>query len=88
MPVVLPDGCDRAAVMASMRAAGVQTSVHYPPIHRFSYYVGRFGDIVLPHTDRFARQELTLPLHPALDPADVDRVVAALREALAAATAN
>ncbi len=84
MPVVLPDGCDRAAVMASMRAAAVQTSVHYPPIHRFSYYTGRFGDLALPNTERFARQELTVPLHPALDPADVDRVVAALGEALAA----
>ena len=79
---VLPEGCDRAAVMASMRAAGVQTSVHYPAIHRFDYYRGRFGDVTLPHTERFSRRELTLPLHPALSSADVDRVVAALRDAL------
>jgi dTDP-4-amino-4,6-dideoxygalactose transaminase len=78
MPMVLPDGVDRSAVIASMRDAGVQTSVHYPAIHEFDYYRGRFDGGELPHTERFSRQELTLPLHPALTPADVDRVVATL----------
>jgi dTDP-4-amino-4,6-dideoxygalactose transaminase len=82
MPVLLPDACDRALVMASMRAAGIQTSVHYPPIHRFSYYRGRFGEVALPNTEHFSRRELTLPLHPALNADDVDRVVAALGGAL------
>jgi dTDP-4-amino-4,6-dideoxygalactose transaminase len=82
MPVLLPDGCDRGAVMAATRAAGVQTSVHYPAIHRFTYYRDHFGDVTLPHTERFSRRELTLPLHPALRAADVDRVVAALGRAL------
>jgi dTDP-4-amino-4,6-dideoxygalactose transaminase len=82
MPVVLPPGCDRAAVMAAMRAAAVQTSVHYPAIHQFTYYRERFGDIRLPHTEQFSSRELTLPLHPALTLADIDRVVSALREAL------
>jgi dTDP-4-amino-4,6-dideoxygalactose transaminase len=68
--------------MASMRTAAVQTSVHYPAIHQFSYYRGRFGSVALPHTEHFSRRELTLPLHPALSVADVDRVVAALREAV------
>jgi dTDP-4-amino-4,6-dideoxygalactose transaminase len=82
MPVVLPPGSDRAAVMAAMRAAAVQTSVHYPAIHQFTYYRERFGDIRLPHTEQFGSHELTLPLHPALSLADIARVVSALREAL------
>jgi dTDP-4-amino-4,6-dideoxygalactose transaminase len=84
MPVVLPEASNRAGIMASMRAAGVQTSVHYPAIHRFTYYRERFGDITLPHTEHFSSHELTLPLHPALSHADVDRVVVALNEALRA----
>ena len=40
------------------------------------------ASVTLPHTEHFSRRELTLPLHPALSSADVDRVVAALREAL------
>jgi dTDP-4-amino-4,6-dideoxygalactose transaminase len=86
MPTVLPENCDRAAVMASMRAAGVQTSVHYLAIHEFDYYRRRFGDISLLRTERFGRRELTLPLHPALSHADVDRVVATLCEALESST--
>jgi dTDP-4-amino-4,6-dideoxygalactose transaminase len=82
MPTVLPERCDRAVIMASMRAAKVQTSVHYPAIHQFAYYRRHFGDVRLPYTEAFSRRELTLPLHPALSPADVDRVV----EALATAT--
>jgi dTDP-4-amino-4,6-dideoxygalactose transaminase len=85
MPVLLPEACDRSAIMASMRAAGVQTSVHYPAIHQFAYYRDRFGDVTLPHTERFSRRELTLPLHPALSSADVDRVVAALGQGLQSA---
>ena len=82
MPTVLPDGVERPALIASMRDAGVQTSVHYPAIHEFDYYRGRFDGWVLPHTERFSRLELTLPLHPVLSPADVDYVVATLCESL------
>jgi dTDP-4-amino-4,6-dideoxygalactose transaminase len=81
LPVLLPAGTDRAAVMAAMRASGVQSSVHYPPIHRFDYYQRTFKPDPLPLTEQFGERELTLPLHPALSAADVDRVVAALREA-------
>ena len=81
MPIMLPERCDRTAIMASMRAAEVQTSVHYPAIHQFTYYRHRFGDVRLPHTEAFSRRELTLPLHPALSSADVERVVEALATA-------
>ncbi len=33
--VVLADGIDRDGAADAMHAAGVQTSVHYPPTHRF-----------------------------------------------------
>jgi dTDP-4-amino-4,6-dideoxygalactose transaminase len=82
MPVVLPPGCDRAALMAAMRAAGIQTSVHYPAIHQFTYYQDQYGGITLPHTEDFSLRELTLPLHPALDSADVARVTDALAASL------
>jgi dTDP-4-amino-4,6-dideoxygalactose transaminase len=82
MPVVLPPGCDRAALMAAMRAAGIQTSVHYPAIHQFTYYQDQYGGITLPHTEDFSLRELTLPLHPALDSADVDRVTDTLAASL------
>jgi dTDP-4-amino-4,6-dideoxygalactose transaminase len=84
LPVLLPAGFDRTAVMATMRERGVQTSTHYPPIHEFDYYRRTCGSTTLPWTELFGERELTLPLHPALSPADVDRVVAALGDAIAA----
>ena len=84
LPVVLPRGTDRARVAASMRAARVQTSVHYPPVHRFEFYERLGGPTSLPYTEEFCARELTLPLHPGLDAADVNRVVKTLCEALGA----
>lgn len=84
MPVLLPAGAPREQVMERMKAQGVQTSVHYPPIHRFSHHgasdrVRRDG---LERTDAIAPRELTLPLHPRMQGADVDAVCAALRASL------
>ncbi len=80
--VLLPPGVAREPVMASMRAAGVQTSVHYPPTHRFTAY----ADVpaTLPRTDAVAHRLLTLPLGPALTEAQVALVVDALANALTA----
>jgi dTDP-4-amino-4,6-dideoxygalactose transaminase len=83
LPVLLPVGTDRTAVATEMRAARVQTSVHYPPVHRFTYYRERFGDVELARTEEFHDRELTLPLHPRLGPDDVGRVVRTLADALA-----
>jgi dTDP-4-amino-4,6-dideoxygalactose transaminase len=82
LPVLLPPGTDRTAVMADMRRAGVQTSMHYPPIHRFAFYLRTFGEIAVPATEAFCARQLTLPLHPRLSDADVDRVVRSLGIAL------
>jgi len=78
MPVLLPEGIDREKVMRRLRYAGIQTSIHYPPVHRFSFYQRRFADVSLPNTDNFCSRELTLPLHPSLSAEDVASVVEAL----------
>jgi len=83
MPVVLPASVGRETVIGAMRESGVQTSVHYPPSHEFSFYRDLFPGVRLPITEEFARRELTLPLHPKMMLADVDRVVETLTRALA-----
>ncbi len=82
MPVVLPEGANRDRIVAEMHAAGVQTTVHYPPVHMLTYYRQRMAEVHLPMTEEFARRELTLPLHPKMNDADVDYVVSALENAL------
>ena len=77
-------GQDRDAVVTMLAAEGVPTAIYYPlPLHRQQAYrhfpVAGNG---LPVSDRLARDVLSLPMHPYLDEADQDRVVAALRGAL------
>lgn len=83
MPVVLPRGASREDVSASMRAAGVQTSIHYPAAHQFTYYARHFPGVSLPVTEDYSARELTLPLHPNLKDSDVAHVTRALADALA-----
>jgi dTDP-4-amino-4,6-dideoxygalactose transaminase len=82
MPVLLPEDCRREGVMDSLRRSGIQSSIHYPPVHLFSYYRKLFPGVVLPKTEEFCRRELSLPLHPALEEKDIGRVVTCLRATL------
>ena len=75
---------DRASVFGLMRDAGIGVNVHYLPIHLQPYYLGlgfKPGDF--PATERYASRAISLPLFPALTDAQQDRVVAALKAALA-----
>jgi dTDP-4-amino-4,6-dideoxygalactose transaminase len=83
LPVLLPEAADRGAVMERMRDAGIQTTFHYPPIHKLSYYRDRFPASDLARTEAFAQRELTLPLHPKLTELDVEQVAGSLAAALA-----
>ena len=81
-PVLLPEGTDRKAFMDAMRSAGVQTSIHYPPIHQFTYYRQRYPGVSLPHTEALAAREVTLPLYPGMTDVEIEIVVQAVRSAL------
>jgi dTDP-4-amino-4,6-dideoxygalactose transaminase len=85
MPVLLPQAVSRAVVMDEMRKRGVQTSVHYPPAHLFTYHAKRFPGVSLPLTERFCALELTVPLYPGLSGEEALYVVTALEESLKAA---
>ena len=82
MPVLLPGKCRREGVMDSLRSSGIQSSIHYPPVHLFSFYRKLYPDVVLPKSEEFCRRELSLPLHAGLEETDIDRVVAGLKNAL------
>lgn len=75
MPVVLADTVEKARdqVREIIHAAGIQTSVHYPAIHRFSIYKD-YG-AVLPQTEYVADHEITLPMYASLTPEQVDFIV-------------
>jgi dTDP-4-amino-4,6-dideoxygalactose transaminase len=70
MPILLPAGTDRTCFMENMKANGIQTSIHYPPIHHFTSYLKPINS-VLPITEDVAMREVTLPLYPTLSDNDV-----------------
>jgi dTDP-4-amino-4,6-dideoxygalactose transaminase len=79
---LLADGVSREAVRAAMHAERVQTSVHYPPIHRFEAYAEAGMRRSLPRTDELANRIVTLPLYPHMSSADVEIVAEVLAEAV------
>jgi dTDP-4-amino-4,6-dideoxygalactose transaminase len=79
--IVLPEGKARHEVQSALAARGVQTSVHYPPIHMFSAYKDQ-EQRSLPVTEALAERLLTLPLFPHMTDAQVSTVVDAVLAAV------
>lgn len=76
-PILLPEGYDdREGLMKRMTDRGVQTSIHYRPIHWFSAF--RDDDLRLPVLDGVAPRILTLPMSASLTEEQVELVVEAL----------
>lgn len=76
--VVVPEAL-RDTVRARLAERGIQTSLHYPPIHLFSAFQATGGETAsLALTEAFARRVITLPLYPGLADAAVDEIVAAI----------
>lgn len=82
--VVLEEVKRRRTVFEAMRGAGIGVNVHYIPVHIQPYYRSlgfRPGDY--PVAEAYYAGTISLPIHAGLSDADQDRVVAALRKALA-----
>lgn len=82
MPIILPTTSDRLQVMRSMKRAGIQTSIHYPPFTSFRAYADCMKGVDLPISEEICRRELTLPLHPRMSKKDVDLIVRELVECI------
>ena len=67
--------------MGHLREKGIQTSIHFPPIHLLSYYKGLMAaDTHLPLTEYVGRREVTLPLFPTMREQEIEYVVDSIRE--------
>ena len=84
LPALLPMGTDRIGFMEGLQKRGIQTSIHYPPVHRFSIYAEEWlrRASSLPITEEVASREVTLPLYSTMRIDQVHWVVQAVKEAL------
>jgi len=82
LPVDLAE--QRGEIIRRMRDAGIALGVHYPAIHQTTLYQ-KLGllRLPLPHTEDISARILTLPLFPAMQERDIQRVASTLTEVLA-----
>jgi dTDP-4-amino-4,6-dideoxygalactose transaminase len=75
-PIILSDKVNRGELQDRLKEEGIQTSIHYPPIHLFKFYQERFGlkEGMLLKTEFASNHEVTLPLHPLMTKDDVGTI--------------
>lgn len=82
--VRLAEGLPRERAMAHLERRGIATRAYFSPIHLQPYVRDRLGDLAgtLPVTEAIASRTIALPFHNQLADEEIERVAAALEEAL------
>ncbi len=71
----------RDTLAEGLRQRGVATSIYYPvPIHQQTFYRQLGYDGHFPIAEQMSREVLSLPVHPALTPQDLDTIVQAVND--------
>jgi dTDP-4-amino-4,6-dideoxygalactose transaminase len=73
---------ERDRLQAHLKAAGVETGIHYPvPLHRHPAWLRNYGETPpLPRAERLAREILSVPVFPDLTDAEVEHVTDAVAD--------
>lgn len=73
-PIILKnsDYAKRDSIREKLAEAGIQTSVHYPAVHKFSIYKDFYVD--LPKTDYVVDNLITLPMYSKLTERDIEYI--------------
>ena len=81
-PILLAEDISRNEFIDKLKEKGIQTSIHYPPIHLFTYYRKKFGfeEGILPKTEYVGEHEVTLPLYPGMCEDDVKFITERISE--------
>ncbi|MBD3268124.1 aminotransferase class I/II-fold pyridoxal phosphate-dependent enzyme, partial [bacterium] len=80
-PILVPEG-QREDFMRHLKEAGIQTSIHYPPIHKFTAYCDLLNDRDpgCPITENVTSREVTLPFYPAMKKEQIAYIGKSIRE--------
>ena len=81
-PIIIKEeiDLDRETIREKLHLKGIQTSIHYPSVHRFSIYENNY--VELPKTDYISNNEITLPMYSSLKNKEVDYISNSLIEIL------
>ncbi|MGB2698375.1 MAG: DegT/DnrJ/EryC1/StrS family aminotransferase [Candidatus Zixiibacteriota bacterium] len=83
-PIILDKKINRKRFIEKLRQKGIQTSIHYPPVHQFTYYkkILKTSKLRLPIAEQIGAREVTLPLHPLMTQKDVSYVCGEVKRIL------
>jgi perosamine synthetase len=83
--VRIPPGVDHGGLLERLGAEGVEAGHYVPCVHLQPYMRERygFGEGMCPVAEDAGARSVALPFFPAIEPGDQERVVEALRSALA-----
>jgi perosamine synthetase len=75
---------DRDTIVQALRAEGIGVQVHYRPVHLQPFYRTRYGTRPgqCPVAEHAAERIISLPLFPAMTPADQDDVIQSLEKVI------
>ncbi|TRO62017.1 DegT/DnrJ/EryC1/StrS aminotransferase family protein [Candidatus Bathyarchaeota archaeon] len=81
-PVFVKKGIDRDKFIEGLRSENIGTSVHFIPVHSFTYYKRRYGfsNEDFPVAWNYSNREISLPIFNGMSLEDVERVVAAVKK--------
>jgi dTDP-4-amino-4,6-dideoxygalactose transaminase len=72
-------GRDRDAAVRQLTEAGIGTGIFYPvPAHQQAYLRAIVGEVHLPIAEQWAKEVVSLPVHPQLKPNDLEQIAAAV----------
>lgn len=76
-------GISRDELQARLNDLGIGTGVHYPrPLHRQPVFAGAYGAVSLPVSERLAETVLSLPIHPGVGEAGIERIGRSVQQAI------
>ncbi|MFN3655146.1 MAG: DegT/DnrJ/EryC1/StrS family aminotransferase [Candidatus Nitrosotenuis sp.] len=63
---------DRQKFMKKMHQNGIESGIHYKPIHKMSFYK---NSIMLPVTENISNKIVSIPIHPNLSQSDISKII-------------
>jgi len=69
---------NRTKFMNDMMSLGIETGIHYNPVHKMTFY--KKFKAKLPLTEKIGKQIVSIPLHPNLTEEEVDFVISSINK--------
>lgn len=79
----LPEDCDRETIIRQLARAGIETGVFYSrPVYANPVVREKVGELYLPVVEEMAKRVLSLPVHPQLDPEELEFIATEVNKTL------